>query len=128
MTLKGGLSAREEPTLVVQAMEHSDMSDASPRRRRGGGRAGNTRRDGNAIDQIDWHIPEISDAPTEPLRPEGVEAIHNAAMRILEEIGIDETIIAFRNPYEATPDTASLDEKIAQIHWYAENIIEPSRA
>ena len=65
------------------------MSDGSARRKRGGGRAGNARRGGAAIDQIDWHIPEISDAPTEPLRPEGVEAVHDAAMRILEEIGID---------------------------------------
>ncbi|MEO1494636.1 MAG: trimethylamine methyltransferase family protein [Pseudomonadota bacterium] len=59
------------------------------KRSRGGGRAGNVRRAGAAIDQVDWHIPQVSDAPTEPLTEEGVEAIHNAAMRILEEIGID---------------------------------------
>ncbi|MEM0991089.1 MAG: trimethylamine methyltransferase family protein [Pseudomonadota bacterium] len=59
-----------------------------PRRKRGG-RAGNARRGGAAIDQVPWHISEISDQPTEPLREEGVLAIHNAAMRILEEIGID---------------------------------------
>lgn len=65
------------------------MNEQAPRRKRGGGRAGNARRGGAAIDQIDWHIPQISDKPTEPLTEEGVEAIHNAAMRILEEIGID---------------------------------------
>lgn len=65
------------------------MTEQSTRRRRGGGRAGNTRRGGAAIEQLDWHLPEVSDAPTEPLTPEGVEAIHGAAMRILEEIGID---------------------------------------
>lgn len=65
------------------------MNEASPRRRRGGGRSGNIRRGGAAIDQVDWHIPRISDKPTEPLTEEGVEAVHNAAMRILEEIGID---------------------------------------
>ncbi len=59
-----------------------------PRRKRGG-RAGNARRGGAAIDQLPWHIPEISDRPTEPLREEGIQAIHEAAMRILEEIGID---------------------------------------
>ncbi|MEM7743886.1 MAG: trimethylamine methyltransferase family protein [Pseudomonadota bacterium] len=59
-----------------------------PRRKRGG-RAGNARRGGAAIDQLPWHIPEISDRPTEPLREEGVQAVHEAAMRILEEIGID---------------------------------------
>ena len=36
-----------------------------------------------------WRIPRNIDAPTEPLRPEGVEAVHNAAMEILENIGID---------------------------------------
>ena len=65
------------------------MNEQTGRRRRGGGRSGNVRRGGAAIDQVDWHIPEISDKPTEPLTREGVEAIHNAAMRILEEIGID---------------------------------------
>ena len=65
------------------------MTEDSPRRKRGGGRAGNARRGGAAIDQLPWHIPEVSDKPTEPLSAEGIEAIHNAAMRILEEIGID---------------------------------------
>ena len=65
------------------------MNERAQRRRRGGGRAGNVRRAGAAIDQVAWHIPEISDKPTEPLTEEGVQAIHDAAMRILEEIGID---------------------------------------
>ncbi|MEM7747947.1 MAG: trimethylamine methyltransferase family protein, partial [Pseudomonadota bacterium] len=41
------------------------------------------------IDQLAWCIPQNRDAPIEPLDEEGVAAIHNAAMRILEEIGID---------------------------------------
>jgi len=61
----------------------------APRRRRGGGRSGNTRRGGVSIDQLPWQIPQITDAPTEPLSQEGVAAIDNGAMRILEEIGID---------------------------------------
>jgi trimethylamine--corrinoid protein Co-methyltransferase len=36
-----------------------------------------------------WRQIVNLDNPTEPLRPEGIEAIHNGAMRILEEIGID---------------------------------------
>jgi trimethylamine--corrinoid protein Co-methyltransferase len=36
-----------------------------------------------------WRIPRNPDRPTEPLSQEGVEAVHNAAMRILEEIGIE---------------------------------------
>lgn len=59
-------------------------------RKRGGGRAGNNRRSGGpAIRQSGWETIVNSDHPTTPLRPEGVEAVHDAAMRVLEEIGID---------------------------------------
>ena len=59
-------------------------------RRRGGGRAGNAARRGQAtLDQMPWRIPVNTDRPTEPLSPEGVEAIHDGAMRILEEVGIE---------------------------------------
>jgi len=59
------------------------------RGRRSGGRTGNTRRGGAAIRQSQWSIPFNSDQPTAPLPPEGIKAIHNGAMRILEEIGIE---------------------------------------
>jgi trimethylamine--corrinoid protein Co-methyltransferase len=36
-----------------------------------------------------WRIPLNPDRPTEPLPPEGVAAIHDAAMRVVEEIGIE---------------------------------------
>ena len=59
-------------------------------RRRGGGRAGNAARRGHAvIDQMPWRIPVNTDRPTEPLGPEGVQAIHDGAMTILEDIGIE---------------------------------------
>lgn len=68
-----------------------DTADTPPKRRtRGGGRAGAAARRGSAvIEQMPWRIPVNTDRPTEPLRPEGVEAIHEGAMRILEEIGIE---------------------------------------
>ncbi len=70
------------------------MSDTTTRRRRGGGRAGNSaRRGSSAIEQMPWNPPVNIDRPTEPLTEEGVQAIHDGAMRILEEIGI-----AFLNP------------------------------
>jgi len=56
---------------------------------RGGGRAGNIRGKGAAITQLPWSLPVNSDEPTEPLTEEGVHAIHDGAMRILEEIGIE---------------------------------------
>ncbi|MEM9642051.1 MAG: trimethylamine methyltransferase family protein [Pseudomonadota bacterium] len=63
------------------------MSDR--RSRRAGGRAGNARRESIAIDQLDWRIITNVDRVTEPLTEEGVEAIHDAAMRVLEEIGVE---------------------------------------
>lgn len=61
-----------------------------PARRRGGGRSGNVRRTGiPSSGRHPWTLPVNADAPVEPLTREGVEAIHDAAMRVLEEIGID---------------------------------------
>ncbi|MEM6489129.1 MAG: trimethylamine methyltransferase family protein [Pseudomonadota bacterium] len=62
----------------------------SGRRRRGGGRAGNARRASSGLPaQAPWGQYAWSDAPVEPIDEEGVAAIDEAAMRILEEIGID---------------------------------------
>ncbi len=74
-------------SLVVNEMEVT-MADRA--RKRGGGRAGNASRRGTAVlDQMPWRIPVNIDRPTEPLTPEGVAAIHNGAMTILEDIGIE---------------------------------------
>ncbi len=65
------------------------MADGKPKRR-GGGRAGAANRRGTAaIEQMPWRLPVNTDRPTEPLTEEGVQAIHDGAMRILEEIGIE---------------------------------------
>lgn len=70
------------------------MAETEKRRRRGGGRAGAaTRRGTSAIEQTPWRLPVNVDRPTEPLDEEGIAAIHEGAMRILEEVGI-----AFLNP------------------------------
>ncbi len=72
-------------------MDAADTANttAAPRRRRGGGRAGNAaRRGGAVIDQMPWNPPVLIDPPVEPLSPEGVEKIHDTAMRILEDLGI----------------------------------------
>lgn len=62
----------------------------SGRKGRGGGRAGAAERRGAAvIEQMPWRLPKNLDKPTEPLTDEGVQAIHDGAMRILEEIGIE---------------------------------------
>jgi trimethylamine--corrinoid protein Co-methyltransferase len=66
------------------------MAEDTARRKRHGGRAGNTRRsDRFTLAQMDWRIPVNPDRPTEPLDEEGVQRIHDTAMRILEEIGVE---------------------------------------
>lgn len=67
------------------------MSDAvPPKRRRSGGRAANAaKRLKSEINQMPWRLPINTDRPTEPLDGDGVQAIHDGAMRILEEIGIE---------------------------------------
>ncbi|MEM8880195.1 MAG: trimethylamine methyltransferase family protein [Pseudomonadota bacterium] len=62
---------------------------AEPKRRRAGGRRGHAARSGgHAIDQTHWRVPKLVDPPVEPLTAEGIEAIHQGAMRILSELGI----------------------------------------
>ena len=67
------------------------MSEApAPTAHRGGRSARRGARTGqSAIHQLPWKIPVNPDRPTEPLSLEAVEAVHDAAMRVLEEIGID---------------------------------------
>ena len=70
------------------------MAEEAKRKRRGGGRAGNAERRGGAvIEQMPWNPPVNIDRPVEPLDEAGIQAIHDGAMRILEEIGIE-----FLNP------------------------------
>ncbi|MEO3415400.1 trimethylamine methyltransferase family protein [Roseovarius sp. CAU 1744] len=70
------------------------MTTDTRKRRRSGGRAGSAERRGSAaIEQMRWQPPVNIDRPTEPLSEEGIQAVHDGAMRILEEIGIE-----FLNP------------------------------
>jgi Trimethylamine:corrinoid methyltransferase len=63
---------------------------SSARRLRSGGRSANTaRRRKELFKQSHWRLPVNPDPPIEPLSEEGVQAIHNGAMNILEDIGIE---------------------------------------
>jgi len=42
----------------------------------------------------------------------------------LEDIGVTEVIIPFRNVYAGEEDVKSVDEKVAELNWYAENVIQ----
>ncbi|MEO0763673.1 MAG: trimethylamine methyltransferase family protein, partial [Pseudomonadota bacterium] len=64
--------------------------DAARSRRRAGGRAANKRRGVPGLpDQRPWGQVQLTDPPVEPVSADQVAAIDDAAMRILEEIGID---------------------------------------
>ena len=66
------------------------MTEEVLRRKRSGGRAGHaTRRGKSVIEQMPWRLPVNLDRPIEPLTAEGVQAVHEAAMFILEDIGIE---------------------------------------
>ncbi|OZB13141.1 MAG: methyltransferase, partial [Rhodobacterales bacterium 34-62-10] len=66
------------------------MSEEVHRRKRSGGRAGNATRRGTAtIEQMPWRLPVNQDRPIAPLTEDGVQRVHEAAMYILEEIGIE---------------------------------------
>lgn len=41
------------------------------------------------LEQLDWGQLSYLDRPTEPLDADGVQAIHNAALQVLEEVGIE---------------------------------------
>ncbi len=66
------------------------MSEADGTERRGKRSGGRAARRGRSvgIEQMDWRLPVNTDRPIEPLTEEGVARIHDGAMRILEEIGI----------------------------------------
>jgi trimethylamine--corrinoid protein Co-methyltransferase len=70
-------------------IEGSSIETRGSERARRGGRSANARRGGAAVSQLPWGVTRNFDPPTEPLPPEGVLAIHEAAMTILEEIGIE---------------------------------------
>ncbi len=70
------------------------MPARAGRKGRSGGRAGAAARRGSAvIEQMPWNPPINIDRPTEPLDEAGIAALHDGAMRLLEEIGIE-----FLNP------------------------------
>ena len=56
----------------------------------------------------------------------GAEAFSLDGVKRLEDAGVGEAIVGFRNPYDGSSDTQSLEEKIGQMKWFADNIIHKS--
>ncbi|MDG2411302.1 MAG: TIGR03619 family F420-dependent LLM class oxidoreductase [Halioglobus sp.] len=90
---------------------------------------------GSSLDELQSMIGQIEEFRKEYQRDTGAfqyhamtEAAYSAqGLDDLTRAGVTEVIIAFRNPYDGTPDTQSLEEKIGMINWYAENVIKPYR-
>lgn len=55
------------------------------------------------------------------------EAFSVDGVRKLEDLGVQEAIVAFRNPYAAEPDTQTLDDKIGALRWFADSVIQKVR-
>ena len=80
------------------------------------------------VDEIDGYRKEYG-RENEPFEYQsmGAEAFSVDGVKKLEDLGVTEAIVGFRNPYDGQPDTQSLDEKIGQINWFAETIIQKTR-
>ena len=57
----------------------------------------------------------------------GEAAYSPDGVKKLEDLGATEVIVAFRNAYEGGPDERTLDGMIAEINWYAEEVIQKTR-
>ena len=55
------------------------------------------------------------------------EAFSIDGVKKLEDLGIHEAIVAFRNPYEGREDTQTLEEKIGAMKWFSDNVIQKTR-
>ncbi len=57
----------------------------------------------------------------------GAEVFSIDGVRRLEDLGIQEAIVAFRDPYAAEPDTQTLEEKVRAIDGFADTVIRKIR-
>lgn len=80
------------------------------------------------IDQINEFRKEVG-RDKEPFEYQSMsaEAFSPDGVKRLEDIGVQEAIVAFRNPYQDGKDTQTLDEKIGALRWFSENVIAKTR-
>jgi len=80
--------------------------------------------------QLETHIARINELRAEygtserPFRvfTTGADAFSKEGIEKLEEIGVSDVIIGFRNVYEMEPDKP-LEEKIAMLNWYVSEFV-----
>lgn len=80
------------------------------------------------IDQINAFRREFG-RENEPFEYQAMtaEAFSPDGVKRLEDLGVEESIVAFRNVYASEPDTKTLEEKIAEINWFADAVIQKTR-
>lgn len=87
---------------------------------------------GGSFDDLKGTIGQINDfrkefgRDKEPFEYQSMsaDAFSPDGVKRLEDIGVHEAIVAFRNPYEDGKDTQTLDEKIGALRWFSENVIQ----
>ena len=67
------------------------------------------------------------DHPNYQFQVMGEAAYSPDGIKKLEDLGATEVIVAFRNTYEGGPDDRTLEGMIAEINWYAEEVINKSK-
>ena len=65
-----------------------------------------------------------NDHPNYQFQVMGEAAYSSDGIKQLEDLGATEVIVAFRNAYEGGPDERTLEGMIAEINWYAEEVIQ----
>ena len=80
------------------------------------------------VKQIDQYRTEYG-REQEPFEYQsmGAEAFSVDGVKKLEDLGVGEAIVAFRNPYEGGEDSQSLEDKIGALRWFADNVIRKTR-
>ena len=81
------------------------------------------------IDQINVFREEYGtlDHPNYQFQVMGEAAYSPDGVKQLEDLGATEVIVAFRNTYEGGVDERTLEGMIAEINWYAEEVINKSK-
>ena len=80
------------------------------------------------INQINTFREEFGtlDHPNYQFQVMGEAAYSSDGIKNLEDLGATEVIVAFRNAYEGGPDQRTLEGMIAEINWYADEVINKS--
>jgi len=89
---------------------------------------------GTTIEELDGYLKKLHafraecgrDKEPFEIQNMGASAYTPDGVKQLEDRGVDEVIVAFRDVYKKQPDN-SLEEKLATMRWYADNVIAKTR-